>query len=94
MTTAMRGWVDVDAVVGLDPPAIVAAHEDLHQLRPDDPVGRDGDPLRHRGHAVYLTVDVDDRHVWRDEANAMDQVMLCGTSVERRQDLGVSLSEG
>lgn len=42
---------------------------------------------------MNLVVDVDDRHVSRDEASAADSVMLRGAFVESLQDLAVVLLE-
>lgn len=57
-------------MVGLDPPATISSNEDLHQLGPHDAIGRDGDAPWHCRHAVHRIVDVDDRHVRCDKADA------------------------
>ena len=68
-------------MVGLDPPATIPSNEDLHQLRPPDGIGRDGDARWHCRPAVHRVVDVDDRHVRCDKAEASDDVCLDGALV-------------
>ena len=76
----------VDVMIRLDPPLAIAPHEHFHQLRLDHPVGWNHYARRHRLDAMDFVVDVDQRHLRRDEPDAADRMLLGGALVKRRQD--------
>src|SRR5436305_11811292 len=66
----------VHVVIRLDPPPTLPAHEDFHQLRLHDAIRQHDDAARHGLHSAHFVVDIEDREIRSNEANAEDVVMF------------------